>query len=545
MTKIKIALLFAIIATTSGLLQAQKDLPSGQVDVVKNFEARLLETEKIALKPSLPQLDTATRRQKYDVIPKNLAVEYLPPKIRPLGMRNEAVEKGYNGYARLGAGFPGSFYGEGSYNIAQKNLDFGLNLLHHSANNTKKTENQRFSDNNFGINGAYYFDQGFAVGANLGYSRNSVYYYGYNDLNEELGTDFSFEPDEVKQRFSTFDAGLSIFNGVRNQGDLNYHAGFKLYNLNDNYAARETGFELDLNATKWFSEKHPLRIGLKTDLTSYRDTAKQSLNNFFLQPNFTFHGERFRAKIGVNIANSNDKFSFFPDVEVSANIIEGVVGAFIGAEGSLQKNDFRTLSEYNPYVSSRVNIKNTSYINYYGGVKGNISGIDYNAQVGYKQADDLALFLLNSQTDSIARFDVLYDTVDIFTLKASLNAPLFKGFEITGTVSQNVFSPKNEEKAWHLPALTVNVGAKYTTLEDKLTVRGEFFLENGVPYLNSNNEADNLNALFDVSVGADYFFTKNIGAFINIYNLANNRRQRWQRYPTFGLNALFGITARF
>ncbi|MDZ4681527.1 MAG: hypothetical protein SGI94_13890 [Saprospiraceae bacterium] len=66
-----------------------------------------------------------------------------------------------------------------------------------------------------------------------------------------------------------------------------------------------------------------------------------------------------------------------------------------------------------------------------------------------------------------------------------------------------------------------------------------------MPYLNSNNEADNLNALFDVSVGADYFFTKNIGAFVNIYNLANNRRQRWQRYPTFGLNALFGITARF
>jgi len=545
MVKIKIALLFLFVAGCTALLQAQKDLPSGQVDVVKSFEARLLETEKIALKPTLPQLDTATRRQKYDVIPKTLSVEYLPPKIRPLGMRSDAVAKGYKGYARLGAGFPGSFYGEGSYNIVQKNLDFGVDLLHHSANNNRKIENQRFSDNKFGINGAYYADQGFAVGANLGYSRNSVYYYGYNSLNEQNDTDFSFEPDEVKQRFSTFDAGASIYNGVRTQGDLNYHAGFKLYNLTDNYAARETGFLLDINATKWFNEKHPLFIGLKTDLTSYRDTAKQSLNNFYLQPNFTFHGERFRAKIGANIASSNDKFSFFPDVEVSANIIEGVVGAFIGAEGSLQKNAFRQLSEYNPYISSRIDIRNTSYYNFYGGVKGNIAGVDYQAQVGYKQADDLALFLLNSQTDSIARFNVLYDTVNIFNLKPTLNAPLFKGFELTGTVSQSIYDPKNQEKAWHLPALTVNIGAKYTTLEDKLTVRGEMYIENGVPFLNSNGEAENLNALFDVSVGADYFFTKNIGAFVNIYNLADNRRQRWQHYPTFGLNALFGITARF
>ncbi len=545
MTKIRIALLFVTMSLASGLLQAQKDLPAGQVDVVKNFEARLLETEKIGLKPTLPQLDTATRRQQYDVIPKTLAVEYLPPKIRPLGMRSEAVAKGYNGYAKLGAGFPNAFYGEGSYDISSKNLDFGLDLLHHSANNTKNIENQRFSDTHAGVKGAYYFDEGFAVGGNLGYTRNSVYYYGYNDLNEETGTNFSFEPDEVKQRFSTFDAGLSIYNGVRTQGDLNYYAGFKLYSLSDNYAARETGFDLDLNATKWFNEKHPLRIGLKTDLTSYRDTAKQSLNNFYLQPNFTFHSDRFRAKIGINVATSNDKFFVFPDLEVSANIIEGVVGAFIGADGSLQKNDFRTLSEYNPYISSRINIQNTRYINLYGGVKGNISGIDYNAQLGYKQADDLALFLLNDQADSIARFDVLYDTVDIFTLKATLNAPLFKGFSITGSLVQNVFSPKNEEKAWHLPAFTINVGAKYTTFEDKLTLRGELFIENGLPFRDSNNEVGNLNGLFDVSVGADYFFSKNIGAFINIYNLANNRRQRWQRYPTFGLNALFGITARF
>ena len=76
MTKIKIALLFAMIASTSGLVQAQKDLPSGQVDVVKNFEARLLETERIGLKPSLQHLGTCNRRYTCDVLYQNLSVKY-------------------------------------------------------------------------------------------------------------------------------------------------------------------------------------------------------------------------------------------------------------------------------------------------------------------------------------------------------------------------------------------------------------------------------------------------------------------------------------
>ena len=124
-------------------------------------------------------------------------------------------------------------------------------------------------------------------------------------------------------------------------------------------------------------------------------------------------------------------------------------------------------------------------------------------------------------------------------------APLFEGFEIIGAFSQNIYDLDNEEKPWHLPALTVNVGGRYTTLENKLTVRGDFFLENGVPFVNAEGEADNLNALFDVSLGAEYYFSERFGGFVQLNNLANNRRERWFRYPTFGINALAGIMVRF
>lgn len=525
-------------------LAAQETLPSGQVEVIRSFDARLLDTEPVKVRPELPPLDTTTKRQSYNIISKTFEVEYLPPKIRPVRFDGEAVQKSYNGYAKLGGGFPSALFGEFSYDLfAEDQYKFGIDLYHNSANNTKKVENQRFAFTKLGAHGTYYLDQGFAVDANLGYTIDNVFFYGYNEFNQENDTDISLDKEDVRQRFSIFDVGAKIYNGKRTQADFNYSAGFDIYLMQDDYAARENGFDLKFGANKWFNELHELKINLRTDFTSYRDTATQSLNNFFLQPSFTFHGDIFKAKLGLNVASHEDDFQLFPDVELSAALLGNVLSAFVGAEGSLQKNNFRNLTDYNPFLVSRVQVENTRYIQYYGGIKGNFQGIDYRAQVSYKDADNLALFLANQ--DSIPRFNVLYDTAQIFSIHGALTFEVLKGLDITGSVTQNFFSLEGQDKPWHLPSLTLNGGVHYTTLEGKLLVKGEFFLENGVPYLDRNNETQNLNTLFDISLGADYLFTENIGAFVQVNNLANNRRQRWQYYPTLGLNALIGITARF
>lgn len=541
------ALLFLVLF---GLQTSQaQDLPGGEVDVIKSFDARLLETDKISIRPELPPLDTITRLQTYSAVNKTLEVEYTPPKIRPLAMSRDGLPEAYNGFLRAGVGLPNAFYGEGSYYITSvKNLDFGINARHFSANNNKKVENQRFSETFAGVDGTYYFDQGFAVNGKLKYNRDAVYFYGYNDLNESLDSNqlpAVFEAEEIKQRFNILDASASIFNGERTEADFNYFAGIETYLMRDNYASRENGMKLTLNATKWFNNSDPLELKLITDFTSFKNSEKQTLNNFYLQPTYTYHADRFKVKVGVNVASHEDEFFFFPNIEGSVNIIEGLIGAYIGAGGDLQKNTFRSLSDYNPYIESKVELENTQYYHFYGGIKGNFQGVDYNAQLGYKTTENMALFLVSDRMDSIIRFNPVYDSVDVFLFKASLSAPIFKGFELMGSVSQSIFSPKREEKAWHLPTLSVNATARYTTEDQTMRFTGEFFLENGVPYKAMDGTADNLNALFDISVGMEYFFTKNIGGFVQVNNLANNRRQRWQHYPTFGLNALVGVSARF
>lgn len=517
-------------------------LETGEVDVIKDFDARLLESNLIPFSPVLPPLDTTTRRQKYNIRGKNIEVEYLPPKIRPLAMSGDALQKSYNGFIRLGGGTPNAFFGEGTYHVAPNDqFQMDINLNHQSANNDSNVENQRFSYNNANVDGTYFFDQGFAVNGKIGYTADVLHFYGYNEIDEER----SFEKEEVMQRFSIFDIGAQVFNGVRTEADFNYSAGVDFYFMEDNYAARENGVDIKLNGTKWFNDKHPLSVTLRTDFTSYRDTADQDLNNLYLQPNFTYHGDVFKVKVGANIASNNDNITFFPDMELAANIVSGIVTAYVGAGGDLHKNNFRNLAAFNPFIKSRNRIENTSYYNFYGGIRGTFQGIDYDVQANYKTAENLALYQWNRDT-ALARFDVLYDTASIFTIKASATAKLFGGLELTGSIGQNIYTLEREEKPWHLPALTANVGARYKMLDEKLQIFGELYFENGVPYFNvENEEADNLNALFDLSLGAEFFFTENIGIYLQLNNLANNKRQRWVNYPTYGFNALFGVSARF
>jgi len=536
---IALALLFTGTITS----YAQGNLETGEVEVIKDFDARLTETEKISVTPTLPNQEAVTKTQTYNIPPRTMQVEYVAPKIRPVAMRGDQLPTAYNGYLKLGGGIPTSTFGELGYNtFYDKTYDVGVKLKHHQAN-FKNLENQRFMENSGEVMGTYYLDQGYAVGGNLGYTSDQVHYYGYDhDLTE-------FGRDAVKQNFNTLDFGLKFFNGERTQGDINYRADLNVYNTKDNFAAKENHFDAGIGATKWFGGQHSLDVDIKADFTTYKDSVKQKLNNFYINPAFTFHNENIKAQIGANLASVDEEFSVFPDVEVSANVVGNKFTVFAGAEGNLQPNTMRTLSDYNPFIRTfgNLNIRNTSYNHFYGGLRGTVAGFNYKGQIGFKNAKDLPLFLNKNSLDSIpfTSFDVIYDTVRIFNIQGSISATILKDVDLTGTISVNRFDLDNQAKAWHLPSLEANFTGTYRMLEDKFRLKGELFVANGVPYQLADGTTDNLNALLDVSVGGEYILTENLGAFVEINNLLNNKRERWVNYPTYGLNVLAGVTAKF
>jgi hypothetical protein len=552
----KIAIFAAFSLFSATILLAQpgkkppKDLDGENVEVIKDFDARLLDANKVDLTPTLPALDTSTQRQTYVVPPKGLQLKYAAPKLRPVGFKTESVAGGYNGYAKLGAGVPTSLYGEVGYGYSTGKSDFKGWVRHHSAN-SKAVDNQRFMQNDLLLSAISQIAPNTSIEGKLGYSLDDFYYFGYD---HDLPAN-NFTAEGSRQRFKLADLSARLFNSEKTATDLNFSAEPKFYSLRDGYASKETGFSLGLSATKWFAEKHALRVTIRPDFTTFEDTTKQKLNNIYIQPSFTFSHSKFRAKIGGNFVSNKDIFHIYPDIDLTLRVWGDGLVIFGGWNGDLRKNSFRSLTEYNPYLgtnpndNTRILIKNTDFQQYFGGVKGNLGIVEYAAQVGYGKAKDLAMFQndwsAQGNNGAFRRFKVLYDTARIFNLTASGKIHIAKNLVINASFSQSIIDPKYQLHAWHLPTTDGNFGATMKVLEDKLTVRANLYIANQTWYLDRTATPKRTNALLDLSFGGHYQIAKNFGAFLDLNNLVNNKYEKFKEYPTYGLNILGGITVKF
>jgi hypothetical protein len=224
----------SIIAVLFGLLPhfvVAQTGPTDKVDIIKNYEAQLLDANKLNVTPTLPALDTSTKYQDYVVPPRPLKVTYDAPKLKPLGMKAGAKEEMYNGYVKAGGGVPTSIYGEFGYGFGLKDkFDGKIWAKHHQAN-FKNRENQRFSNTDVQLSGSGMVAKTTALEAKVGYAYDRVHYYGYND------SLVNFDAEQVRQNFKTLDIGLRLFNGERNDADPLVPPGRR--------ARNKTGFDVE------------------------------------------------------------------------------------------------------------------------------------------------------------------------------------------------------------------------------------------------------------------------------------------------------------
>ncbi|MCB0575254.1 MAG: hypothetical protein KDC61_11895, partial [Saprospiraceae bacterium] len=144
----KSLIIFCALLAGAQPAMTQDDKVTGSVDIYKDFDARLLESNKINLSPTLPPIDTNTVRQDYIVPPRPLTIDYEAPQLRPLGMRSGKKEDPYNGFAKLGGGVPKTFWGEAGYYFSSgEQFDGKVWVRHHSLNADNSVENQRFFNN--------------------------------------------------------------------------------------------------------------------------------------------------------------------------------------------------------------------------------------------------------------------------------------------------------------------------------------------------------------------------------------------------------------
>jgi len=514
-----------------------------QMEVIKDYKADIPETPRFEINANLLPTDTSARKQRYNLILRPFEVSYLTPNIKPLRMISEENPDNYAGYLLLGIGLPKNRNIAGHYSLSPNAQSIvSLDIAHFGMDNQIINENQKFSNTTGIIKADVFTNAGYTISGDFNYGQQNRYFYGYNQYNIENNKESSFFSSDVRRQFQDFGGKISFFNHLPTVGKFDYRVDLVNHSFSDNLKNKENGIQAKLGLAYWLSEKNALSVELITDLTKYRfdkDTA-QRLNQFFISPNYSFHSDNFKINVGAKLGLNNGKSVILPNIEGSYNLLSDKLAIYIGAKGDIEKQNFRLLANENPYLVNNIAIRNASNNEIYAGIKGQAGALSFRIDGSHRSIDNLAMYLTNG--DSIPKFNVIYDTARLISFGGELNYSIKDNIILKAAIKQRIYSLNNELRAWHLPSFTAMFGISYT--KNKLHLNLDVNTENGVPYLASEGPL-NLDPLIELNIGSRYSITKQIEAFIQLNNLLNNKRQRWQYYENIGINFLGGVKMRF
>lgn len=521
-------------------LKAQQDsLPSDEIQIIKDFDAQLNDFDKVDIFASLPKVDTTRQVTSYSVAPNFLTLTYDAPKIKPLLIAPEQLQTSYDGFVRAAIGYPLMPYVEGGYQYQQDNLVVGGKARYHGAFDWNQLENQKFTDVDADVNAEYQFDQGFALGGNIGYGYDQRFFYGYdNDL-------FSFESDDVKQYLSLLKAGLEFKNTDQNSL-LDYGINADFYTTNDNYVASEYGVGGTAKLAKFINNKHLAQLKIKNQFTKNTSAADYEANLLSILPSFTYHHKKFNVKVGINASLLEKTFKMYPDAKVLANVYKENVSVYLGWKGFAEQISFKHLSELNPYLISTPELRQRE-VNYpNAGFIFNFPQFNIGIESGYKMVKNNPFFV-NDFTNDSKRFAVIYDNVDYITTTLSADAEIINDLNLD--FSLNFQNPKQDSLTsnYHdAPNVTIGTKLAYSgLLRQKLTLGTAIYFGSQTPYLSATGSDEKLNSCADLNLFTKYRFNEKFHVFLNLNNLTNQKYQRWNGYRNFGFNAMVGGMWKF
>ena len=526
-------ILFLVLSTLS--LYGQKDLPTGQIEVVKDFEVRLIEVNKIKVIPQPITIDTSARIYSYTLTAVAPSIEYEVPELKPLSIEPEQKADYYPLFVKAGYGSPNSLLGQLSYDHNQnENFQWGFDFRHLSADN-KKIRLQKFSDSQGRINLNHLVKESMLLEAYFDGHFENVFFYGADEI--------PTNPDALKRSFKRYDLHLNLSNSPVENASFRFNTIFQFLSDRDDLGARERTLKIGGDAATMIGEDD-LPVGLRVigDFTQFRDVDKKSLNNILVEPYFKYHTNKVKVHLGANILLKPEENEFLPNIELSYSLFPGL-SIYGGWKGTVVKNNFHYLSTLNPYIITRLDsIGNEITRKIFGGVKGIAGTVNYDASINYTRFTESAFFL--QDFDRPEEFVPVFDDGSFVGIEASLFFDVLKNISLRSSANTRFYTLNNEDKPWHRPTVGVDAMATYSGGSDIYHISLIFHGENGLPYKTPGGSISSTDALIDLNIHADYFVTQSIGTFVQLNNMFGNKRERWSGYPSFGFNVKAGIIFR-
>lgn len=569
MMKRKILIIFQIVISFLPVNAQVTNKESGlarEVTLYNPYKPSLADARKKSFLPEI--IDTATVNPvfTYDVISKAYTPTYSISPIKAASLLSDPLPKLYKSYVKVGFGNNNTPLAELSItNLRSKSSAVGFYAKHYSSNGKVPLENDQrvfagFMDNDVSLFGKKFFDKS-SLDVSANFLQKVRYAYGYNT--EEL---FNFNKEDIKLNY--YDIG-----GAASYSSLNLDSTDLAYDFGLSYDYFHDTKERTMNHIGFSGAMSKLHkgfyIGGALEIDHYRLSDSINLDPKYimlLNPYIRKSTGQWDFNIGVRLAieqnlTGSPKIHFYPDVKLGFSVVPEYMRFFAGLEGKLVNNEPLNVIPENPYMvpdGSIFRVPNTSHsVIISAGLKGNNGlGGNYLASVSYSTVNDMLFYSNVVYPDTVMKvergnhFIILPDDAEIFNIHGELTGLLSDkmSFRASGnyyhyTLASNI-SPLNKPKWDGKFGLSYNLRNKIIA-GTELTAIGKRKLaisQSPTGYMTLVTSEIEEPLQLNLSLSAEYRYTKILSFWVKINNISWNRYYEWAYYPSQMFNFMLGFS---
>jgi hypothetical protein len=515
-----------------------------EVVITSAFKPSLKTAAKINFTAASLLADTNKLSVNYKIPSQNLFFSYQPVPIKPVALGIDSAESWQNEhFVKLGFGNFSSPFAELGFSFGDgRNSSIAIHASHISSKGN--LDFQQFSKTGFDVLSIFNTQTQHEWTAKAFYNTNTQYFYGIQPANPVL------TKNDLLQRFHLVGLELGVQNKQTGNYGLIYHPQIFVNYFVDNRKASEVNLIAKLPFTKSFSSLYAFKMGITADIASYQapllpNKVKINNNLFYIDPTIQFKTPNFKLNLGIQPSWDNNLFSLLPNITAEARIKESGLNAELGWVGYFQKNSYRSLAGFNPWIQTPTSILNTRISEQYIGFKG-ASGnhLTYQARLSFMQLFNQALFI-NNYADGRS-FDILFDPkIQSLRIHGELGYHIQEKFSFIGAINLNEYTNlATYDKAFGLIPMELTGTLKWKISKD-LQVKADAFFRDGTNYQNKLLQSQKLNPAADLNLGAEFSVLPKLNIWLQMNNLFNNKYQRWNQYEVLGFNVLGGVVYSF
>ena len=522
---------------------AQRDTTRRQtIDITSSFKPVLRNAVKINLSASPLAADTSRPASVYNIPAQNLFFAYQPISLKPLTLSQDTgLQLGIRNYVKAGFGNYTTPYIAAAVSFGNGKSSI-VNLYGNYISSKGKITNQNFSEMRLKGTGSFFTAKNEMYGR-AGIDARQYYQYGYD---HEL---HSYNKDSVSRRYQDFTVAGGLRNIAVNDMHINYNPNAEAHIFSRENKVTESTLILEAPVEKKFGESVSVKVAARADITNFANKTTAintsiSNNLFQIAPELVYYSDRFTFHGGVTPSWDNGKLSVLPNVYGEAQLQQKVLIVQAGWVGRFIKNSFRSLSLLNPYMADPSFLLNTKEVQFYGGVKATLGKhFSFNAKAAFVTYNNMPLFVndFNDGKSFVIRNE---SKMNALQLHGDMSLVSQDKFTLTAALDVNTYTGlKDNANAWHLIPLQLTGSFRWNAFKQVL-LKADLFAFSGAPALLKNNSEIKLKGT-DFSAGGEFKINKKFSAWLDFNNILDNKYQRFNNYPVYGLNVIGGIIAHF